>query len=119
MEFMGAGGDYVQPTPTGSGLAINSLAGRDWDTGDALSTLFSAIIPPNGPSCASFYSYMAGPTSNHNGGVNVAMLDGSVRFVNEIVDTGDMNAAPVRAGRSPYGVWGAMGSASGGETLYE
>lgn len=119
MEFMGAGGDYLQPTPTGSGLAINSLAGRDWDTGDALSTLFSTIIPSNGPSCASFYSYMAGPTSNHTGGVNVAMLDGSVRFVNEIVDTGDMNAAPVRAGRSPYGVWGAMGSASGGETLYE
>lgn len=119
MEFMGAGGDYVQPMPTGSGLAINSLAGRDWYTGDTLSTSFSTIIPPNGPSCTSFYSYMAGPTSNHTGGVNVALLDGSVRFVNEIIDTGDMNAAPVRTGKSPYGVWGAMGSASGGETILE
>lgn len=119
MEFIGVGGDYIQPMPTGSGLAVNSLAGRDWGSGDGLSTTFSTIIPPNGPSCTSFYSYMAGPTSNHIGGVNVAMADGSVRFVNDIVDTGDMSVAPVRSGKSPYGVWGALGSASGGETVLE
>ncbi len=117
LEFMGVGGDYVQPMPTGSGLAVNSLGGRRWNVGDGLSTTFSTIIPPNGPSCTSYYSFLAGPTSNHTGGVNVAFLDGSIRFVSEIVDTGDLSTPPVKSGESPYGVWGAMGSAQGAETL--
>ena len=116
LEFMGIGGDYIQPTPTGSGLAINSLGGRTWCYGNALSTTVSIIMPPNGPACTSYYSFLAGPTSNHQGGVNVAMLDGSVRFVSDIVDTGDLSTPPVLRGESPYGIWGAMGSASGAET---
>lgn len=113
LEFIGLGGDYIQPMPTGSGLAINSLQGRNWVNGDALSTCFNTIMPPNGPACSSFYAYVAGPTSNHTGGCNVCFLDGSVRFVNETVDTGDLSTAPIRKGESPYGVWGAMGSAEG------
>ncbi|MBR6387675.1 MAG: DUF1559 domain-containing protein, partial [Thermoguttaceae bacterium] len=54
--------------------------------------------------------------SNHSGGVNVGMLDGSVRFVSETIDCGNLNAYQVTAGKSPYGVWGAMGSPQGGET---
>lgn len=119
MEFMGVGGDYIQPMPTGSGLAINSLGGRNWAYGDPLSSTVSTIMPPNGPACTSLYTYVGGPTSNHIGGVNVAMTDGSVRFVNEVIDTGDYSVAPVYEGKSPYGVWGAMGSASGGETILE
>ncbi|MBQ9875176.1 MAG: DUF1559 domain-containing protein [Thermoguttaceae bacterium] len=116
LEFIGFGGDYVQPMPVGSGLAINSNGGRVWCSGDGLSSVFSTIIPPNGPACTSSYTYLAGPTSNHSGGVNVAMLDGSVRFVSEIIDAGDLSTPPVRTGISPYGIWGAMGSASGQET---
>ncbi len=115
LEFIGFGGDYIQPMPTGSGLAINSLGGRVWCLGDGLSSTFSTIVPPNGPACTSSYTYLAGPTSNHNGGVNVALLDGSVRFVSDIVDAGDLSVPPVKRGASPYGVWGAMGSASGQE----
>ena len=117
MEFIGVAGDYVQPMPTGSGLAINSLGGRMWCYGDGLSSTFSTIIPPNGPACTSSYTYLAGATSNHTGGVNVASLDGSVRFISDVVDTGDLSSPPVKKGPSPYGVWGAMGSASGQETL--
>ena len=44
------------------------------------------------------------------------MLDGSVRFVSDTIDCGDAYANAVVNGASPYGVWGAMGSAQGGET---
>ena len=71
---------------------------------------------------------MAPPSSQHPGGVNVAMMDGSVRFVTDNVDTGDLNQPSIRkyesdhsfqpygGGKSPYGVWGAMGTREGGES---
>ena len=55
--------------------------------------------------------------SNHSGGVNVGLADGSVRFVSDTVDCGNLNARYVRSGKSPYGVGGAMGSPQGGETV--
>ena len=42
-------------------------------------------------------------------------MDGSVRFVSDSVDTGNTSLPPVVIGASPYGVWGAMGTAAGGE----
>ena len=42
--------------------------------------------------------------------------DGSVRFVPETIDTGNLSAAAVSSGPSPFGVWGAIGTKSGGET---
>ena len=45
------------------------------------------------------------------------MLDGSVRFISDTIDCGDSYGHAVTCGKSPYGVWGAMGSANGGETV--
>jgi prepilin-type processing-associated H-X9-DG protein len=55
------------------------------------------------------------PTSYHKGGVNLALVDGSVRFISETIDAGTANAA-VNSGASPFGVWGALGSRDGGES---
>jgi prepilin-type processing-associated H-X9-DG protein len=55
--------------------------------------------------------------SYHPGGVMGVMADGSVRFINETINTGNLATAWVAAGPSPYGVWGAMGSIDGGEAL--
>ena len=69
------------------------------------------------------------PTSKHTGGVQALLGDGGVIFVSENIDTGlttcpgpdDPSArtgacAPfTQFGRSPFGVWGAMGSIAGGE----
>ena len=56
---------------------------------------------------------MKSASSYHPGGVNCALFDGSVRFVNETVNTGTLSANPVDSGSSPYGVWGALGSING------
>lgn len=71
------------------------------------------------------------PTSKHAGGVQALLGDGSVIFVSENIDTGlttcpgpdDPNARSgactpyTQFGRSPFGIWGAMGSVSGGEVV--
>jgi hypothetical protein len=66
-------------------------------------------------------------SSFHQGGVFAVMGDGAVRFVTDNVDAGDQSAsagnnthagnAPIINSRSPYGIWGAMGSRCGGETV--
>ena len=91
------------------------------------------ILPPNSPSCASEYEgayagfYSA--SSFHSGGINALKADGSVLFISETIDCGSQNydvatgttanpsdgSQPI--GPSPFGVWGAMGSINGGESV--
>ena len=93
---------------------------------------FHTILPPNSPSCASNNSAtettwiveqpgIITPSSNHSGGVVAGMLDGSVRFIAQTIDCGnDFTVSPTPpnyTGKSPYGVWGAIGSVSGNETV--
>ncbi len=87
----------------------------------------STILPPNSPTCATDISnpgwgwgYMSA-SSHHAGGVNALRADGSVAFISETVDCGSnlnstnwTGADPT--GKSPFGVWGAMGTIAGGET---
>lgn len=59
-------------------------------------------------------SYHAG------GGVNCAFGDGSIRFVTGQVDCGDLSqSAPAGSdgGKSPYGVWGSLGTIAGEEVV--
>ncbi|MEM9702797.1 MAG: H-X9-DG-CTERM domain-containing protein, partial [Planctomycetota bacterium] len=53
--------------------------------------------------------------SYHPGGIQVCMVDGSVRFISETIDAGNQNAPNPVSGLSPYGVWGGLGTRSGGE----
>lgn len=69
------------------------------------------------------------PTSKHAGGVLALLGDGAVAFYSDSIDTGltscpgpdDPNARSgacvpySQFGRSPFGVWGALGSVKGGE----
>ena len=59
------------------------------------------------------------PNSFHPGGVNALRADGSVSFISETIDTGNLSAASVTSGISPYGTWGALGSKNGGEVVSE
>ncbi|MDO5310022.1 MAG: DUF1559 domain-containing protein [Planctomycetia bacterium] len=105
--------------------------GRRWHSALAGNTNFVAALPPNMPSCGyrapkdEDKHFYVTASSNHVGGVNVCMMDGSVRFVGETIDCGDlytpMNGVSTPdedwTGKSTHGVWGAMATPKGGETV--
>ncbi|WP_153556732.1 DUF1559 domain-containing protein [Roseimaritima sediminicola] len=80
---------------------------------------FHTVIPPNGPSCwdspTGYYAAIFTPNSYHPGGINATFLDGSVRFITDTIDSGDLTQTQPISGPSPYGTWGAMGTHNGGE----
>ena len=85
--------------------------GASWFWGFRNHTLgFTTFMPPNDPLTSNHepevltsYGFFAA-RSNHTGGVNAAMLDGSVRYVNDSIDVV---------------AWRAMGSMEGGEVVSE
>lgn len=102
--------------------------GRRW--GDSLNafTGFFTILPPNGPTCSNDNAEsnaMPPASSYHTGGVNVALCDASVKFISENIDTGDLTITfpqppsntRTYSGPSLWGVWGALGSMNGKESV--
>ena len=88
------------------------------------------ILPPNSPSCSrddsSERNAMSSASSYHTGGCQVALCDGSVQFVSDTVNSRRADYADLLAsdgllsgngGRSYFGVWGAMGTRAGGESV--
>ena len=84
---------------------------------------FSAVLPPNSPSCVVAGNYNTGSfnvgsaSSNHTGGVSIGLFDGSVQFVSDTIDTNGSTSPSKYSGTSPYGVWGALGTVNGGESV--
>ncbi|MDO5308401.1 MAG: DUF1559 domain-containing protein [Planctomycetia bacterium] len=118
-----------------SGATTWAIKGRRWGDARAAYTNFHAAVPPNSPSCYGLNNgqseghtcFCVSASSNHSGGVNVCMADGSVRFVSETVDCGDTNQVlgypdwkgegHQWVGPSTQGVWGSMATPQGGETV--
>ncbi len=110
-----------------SGSQIDRPA-QYWADGASYFNSVAIIIPPNGPSCGSIDNYsMITVSSRHPGGSHVQMADGSVRFVNESINTQTPGTAGLGedatntnlGGNSPYGVWGALGTLHGSEVIGE
>ena len=106
------------------------LAGWRWADAHSIYTQWHVVLPPNAPSCGNSGEAWALVTASsyHPGGVNVAMADGSTRFVSETVDAGDPSLSEVDFAQNPNrpqdyggpslrGVWGALGSSRGGESV--
>jgi prepilin-type processing-associated H-X9-DG protein len=131
----GANGEYNATTAQlGSGLA-----GGRWGQSSMMTTLFTTALPPNSPSCSATSNQQLGfsasgivsASSRHPGGANVALADASVRFISETINartpaiaeptpataTNNVTGVCDFSGQSPYGVWGAMGSKDGSESV--
>ncbi|GHT33547.1 hypothetical protein FACS1894214_5290 [Planctomycetales bacterium] len=94
-------------------------------------TGFNTVIPPNGPSCSANWTGGQATNSNsatagifsaqsyHSGGVQAGRVDGSVQFISDTINcrTAGMGETDVATGQSPYGIWGALGSVDGGESV--
>jgi len=107
--------------------------GMYWASGNQQHTQFYTILPPNSPSCRSGSTesrVLISASSYHSGGVNAGLVDGSVRFISETIDVGNINArlgasgtdlgpedARTYTGPSTFGVWGALGTINGGESV--
>ena len=114
---LGGPGGYSGSVYTGT-----SLSGTRWGDGELKYTSFFTILPPNSASCqTNSASQVTIRTTNsyHQTGATVAMCDASVRFVSNTIDAGDPSQTPpVNAlGASMWGVWGALGTTKGGESV--
>jgi len=128
-----ADGELINPyANTGSGGAQENInAGTNWRQSQHIRSVFHTILPPNSASCTKsingFDNMLGSASSNHSGGVNVARMDGSVFFVSDAINCGTELGVVGGGGSgsgttlhtlpSRYGVWGAMGSICGGESV--
>jgi prepilin-type N-terminal cleavage/methylation domain-containing protein/prepilin-type processing-associated H-X9-DG protein len=89
----------------------NNDRGRWWGLGAMGFTMFNTVVTPNGAKWAacrygccpqSGHAEIQVANSYHSGGVNVAMTDGSVRFIKDSVS---------------YPTWWAIGTRANGETV--
>ena len=118
-----AGGGIYDPALVPASSLGHADRGKAWTDGYVMCSGFNTVFPPNGPNChqnpRGFWRnrrrgiFSAG--SYHSGGAQVCMVDGSVQFISENIDTGDLSQKVQIGQGSPYGVWGAIGTRAGGE----
>lgn len=103
------------PAPYGRGMR--------WIDGAPIYTAINTILGPNDNNISQRQSIDLVPGlftsgSYHNSVVGILFVDGSVHFLAENIDTGDLNAVAPRGTSgepSPYGVWGRLGPIASGE----
>ena len=113
---------------------VGNWRGSRWTDGATTLTSVNTILPPNSPSCMTFgypndWDWGNNSASSyHPGGVHICLGDASVTFIANSIDTGDLtkraprfdnqtNSGETVITKSPFGVWGSMGTRNGGEVV--
>ena len=129
MDVRGPNGGFAAGVAYATG---NGRIGGRWGDGHNTYTQFHSVLAPNSPNCSATDNaenwLMMAASSDHTGGVNIAVGDGSVRFVSDTIDAGrnrDLTecdfGAPANnpqqwTGASIRGVWGELATRAGGES---
>jgi len=95
---------------TATALPLTVWQGASWSMGEMCCTTYNHVSTPNTTSCAgtgfpgnmSNMAMQIPPSSNHGGGVNVLLGDGSVRFISDSIN---------------LQTWRALGTINGGEAI--
>ena len=108
--------------------------GFRWADGNCIFSVMNTILPPNSANCSitathsetgSQTSGVFSASSRHQGGAHILMGDGAVKFITDSIEAGDNNAVPVPSAnfpagaRSPYGLWGSLGTRASKEVIDE
>ncbi|TWU44194.1 hypothetical protein Q31b_17300 [Novipirellula aureliae] len=101
--------------------------GYMWADCLALQSGCLTVLPPNREICGPQDSWSGSATftvsSQHQGGAHVLMGDGAVKFITDSIEAGNSHAPMVQlatAGdKSPYGLWGALGTRASKEVINE
>jgi prepilin-type N-terminal cleavage/methylation domain-containing protein len=101
----------INQTCSPTGTPVWDLKGYSWLDDWCGAGTYSHIMAPNGTACnfsndpaetPRYDHTMVGASSNHQGGVNVGCLDGSVKFIKNSIN---------------LGTWGAIATKGGGEII--
>jgi len=115
---------WLANTQLGDGTNVNPQwrRGHGWAYGSPLFSGFNTVRPPNKESCFRQVANEQGDgvltaASRHQGGAHVLMTDGAVRFISDSIQSGQQQGAVVwvAGAASPFGLWGALGTAASGE----
>lgn len=133
--------DPERPSRWGAAANVSTggtqMRGVRWADFRTHYTGMQTILPPNSPNChlsggGDYNETIMSAGSRHQGGAHCLMGDGAVIFMTDSVEAGDSSAPPVERGsggspgwrgpltapgaKSPYGLWGALGTRAAGET---
>jgi prepilin-type N-terminal cleavage/methylation domain-containing protein/prepilin-type processing-associated H-X9-DG protein len=136
--------DPERPTHWGAAANVSTggtqMRGVRWADFRPHYSGMQTILPPNAPNChlsggGDYNETIMSAGSRHQGGAHVLMGDGAVVFMTDSVEAGDSAAPPIERGsggspgwmgpatapgqKSPYGLWGALGTRAVGETIEE
>lgn len=125
------GGTLTKPQPDDNQF-IFGATGMAWYRSQMAFTGLTTAVPPNGPTCSSALignqsgggghniSILTFPGANsfHPGGVNVVMGDGSVKFIDDMIDF-DPNSDSTTTVNAPSsrGLWGRLSTIAGQEII--
>ncbi len=115
--------------------------GYKWASATTIHSGFNTILPPNRELCGDQNAAGTGgfnnesictASSRHQGGAHVLMADGAVKFITDSIEAGDSTNGTVRqngsatpeptfatvpGSKSPFGLWGALGTRANKETI--